>query len=108
MIGRGLSCGGHTAANSGEVKVNQEPRPLSKPQIVWTVPSNCGTGGIIGVCYFSQMRWPVSFFVFSQLPDHLHYHLVQSLHQPISLWVVGHGPQFLYAKDLAHFLNHVT
>ena len=47
-------------------------------------------------------------FVFSQLPDHLHYHLVQSLHQLISQWVVGHGLQLLYSKDLAHYLNHTT
>ena len=108
MLGRGLSPGGLTAANSGEVIVNREPRPSSKHQIVWTVPSNCRMGGIIDMFYFSQMRWPVSFFVFSQLPNHLHYHLVQSLHQCISLWVVGHGAQFLFAKDLAHFLNHIT
>ena len=47
-------------------------------------------------------------FFISQLPNHLHYCLVQSLHQPISLWVVGSAPQFLYAKDLAHFLNYIT
>ena len=108
MLGRGLSHGGLAAANGGEVKVNWEPRLSSKHQIVWTVPGNCRMGGIIGMCYFSQMRWPVSFFVFSQLPNNLHYCLVSSLHQPISLVVVGHGLQFLYAKDLAHFLSHVT
>ena len=51
------------------------------------------------------MRWPVGFFVFSQLPDHAHNHLVQSLYQPISLGVVGHGLQLFDAKDIAHFLN---
>ena len=54
-LGRGLSHGGLAAANGGEVKVNQEPRPSSKHQIVWTVPSNCRMGGIIGMHYFSQM-----------------------------------------------------
>ena len=58
--------------------------------------------------YFSQMRWSVSFFVFFQLPDHAHNHLVQSPYQPISLWVVGCGPQSFYVKDLVHFLNHTT
>ena len=58
--------------------------------------------------YFSQMRWPVSFFVFSQLPDHAHNCLVQSLYQTISLGVVGHGLQSFDAKDLAHFLNYTT
>ena len=76
MLGGGLSHGGLTAANSGEVKVDWEPRLLSEHQIVWTVPGNCRTGGIIGMHYFSQMRCPVSFFVFSQLPNHLHYHVV--------------------------------
>ena len=107
-IGRGLSCGGLTAANGGEEKVDWEPRPMSKHQIVWTIPSNCRTGGIKGVHYFSQMRWPVGFLIFSQLPSHGHNHLVQSLYQTISLWVVEHGPQSFYAKDLAHFLNHTT
>ena len=96
------------AANSGEDKVNWEPRLLSKHQIVWTVPCNCRLGGIIGVHYFSQMRWPVSFLVFSQLPDHVHNCLVQSRYQPISLRVVGHSPQLFYAKDLAHFINYTT
>ena len=76
MLGRGLSCGGLVAANGGEDKVDRDPRPTSEHQVVWTVPSNCRLGGIIGVHYFSQMLWPVSFFVFSQLPDHVHNHLV--------------------------------
>ena len=58
--------------------------------------------------YFSQMRWPVSFLIFSQLPNHVYNHLVQSLYQAIGLWVVGHGLQLFYAKELAHFLNHTT
>ena len=95
MLGRGLSHGGLAAANGGEVKVNLEPRPSSEYQIVWTIPDNCGTDGIIGVHYFSQMTWPVGFFVFFQLPKHVHNHLVQSLYQPISLWVVGCRPQSL-------------
>ena len=44
----------------------------------------------------------------SQLPDHVHNHLVQSLYQAIGLWVVGHGLQSFYAMDLAHFLNHTA
>ena len=58
--------------------------------------------------YFSQMRWPVSFVVFSQLPDHVHNHLVQSLYQPIHLGVLGHGLQSFDAKDCAQFLNYTT
>ena len=68
MLGRGLSHGGLVAANSGEDKVNWEPRPTSEHQVVWTVPGNCKMGGIIGVCYFSQMRWPVSFFSSPSFP----------------------------------------
>ena len=107
-LGGCLSHGGLCAVNGGEVKVDWEPWPSSKHQIMWTIPCNCGVGGIIGMHYFSQMWWPVSFFVFSQLPNHLHYCLVQSLHQPFSLWVVGHGPQLLHAKDLALFINYTT
>ena len=108
MLGRGLSCGGLIAANGGEDKVHQEPRPSSENQIVWTVPSNCRLGGIIIMCYFSQMRWPVGFFVFSQLSYHVHNCLVQSLYQPICLGVVGHDQQSFDAKDLAQFLNYTT
>ena len=108
MLGRCLSHGGLVAANSGEDKVNWEPRLSSKHQIVWTVPGNCRSGDIIGMHYFSQMRWPVSFFVFSQLPDHVNNHLVQSLYQPISLEVVGHGLQSFHAKDLAYFPNYTS
>ena len=76
MLGRGLSCEGLIASNGGEDKFDWEPRPSSKHQIVWTVPGNCRLGGIVGVHYFSQMKWPVGFFVFSQLPDHVHNCLV--------------------------------
>ena len=58
--------------------------------------------------YFSQMGWSVSFLFFSQLLDHVHNCLVQSLYQPISLGVVGCGPQLFDAKDLAQFLNYIT
>ena len=81
---------------------------MSEHQIVWTIPSYCGMGGIIGMCYFTQMRWPVGFLIFSQLPDHAYNHLMQSLYQAIGLWVVGHGLQLFDTKDLAHFLNHTT
>ena len=81
---------------------------MSEHQIVWTIPNNCRMGGIIGMHYFSQMRWPVGFHIFSQLSNHVHNHLVQYLYQTIGLWVVGHGPQLFYTKDLAHFLNHTT
>ena len=75
-LGRGLSHGGLIAANGGEDKVDWEPRLSSEHQLVWTVPGNCRLGGIIGVHYFSQIRWPVGFFVLSQLPNHAHNHLV--------------------------------
>ena len=58
--------------------------------------------------YFSQMRWPVSFFVFSQLPNYVHNCLVQSRYQSVSLGVVGHGLQSFDTKDLAQFLNYIT
>ena len=99
---------GLIAANGGEDKVDWEPRPSSEHQIVWTVPSNCRLGGIVGVHYFSQMGLPVGFLVFSQLPNHAHNCLVQSLYQPIHLGVVGHGLQSFDAKDLAQFLNYTT
>ena len=108
MLSRGLYHGGLIAANGGEDKVDWEPRPLSKHQIVWTMRGNCGSCGIVGMCYFSQMIWPVGFFVFSQLSAHVYNHLVQSLYQPICLGMVGCGPQSFDAKDLAQFLNYTT
>ena len=81
---------------------------MSEHQVVWTAPGHCGLGDITGMCYFSQMRWPIGFFVFSHLSNHAHNCLVQSLYQPFSLGVVGCGPQSFDAKDLTHFLNYVT
>ena len=108
MLSRGLSCGGLTAANGGEEKVDWETRATFEHQIVWTIPSNCRTGGIIGMCYFSQMRWPVSFLIFSQLPDHAHNILVW-ISLPSHWSVSGRcGLQSFDTKDLAHFLNHTT
>ena len=72
---------------------------------MWTIPSHSRLGGIIGMHYLSRVSWPVSLFVLFQLPDHSHYGLVQPVHQPISLGLVRHGPQFLHAKDLAHFVD---
>ena len=104
----GLSHGvPHCCQQWGRHKVDWEPRLSSEHQIVGTVPSNCRWGGIVGMCYFSQMRWSVSFFVFSQLPNHVHNYLVQSLPVPSS-GVVGHGPQSFDAKDHAQFLNYTT
>ena len=107
-FGRGLSHGGLCAPKGGEVKVNWEPRPLPEHYIMWTVTGHSRAGGIVGVHYFSQVPWPVSFFVFAQLPSHSHYSLVWSLHQPISLWVVGHGLQLLPAKDLAQYVDYTS
>ena len=70
-----------------------------------TVPGHGRGGGIVGMHYLSQVSWPVSLFVFAQLPDHSHYGLVQSLCQPISLQVVRQGLQFLHTEDLAHFVD---
>ena len=106
--GGGLSHGGLIAANGGGDEGNQEPRPSSEHQIMWTVPGNWGLGGIIGVCYFRQMKWLVSFLVFSQLSDHVHNCLVWSLYQTIHMGVVGHGPQSFDTKDLAQFPNYAT
>ena len=104
---RPLSWGPH-CCQWGEDKVNWEPRPFSRHQIMQTVPGNCGSSSIVGMHYFSQMRWPVSFLVFSQLPNHVHNCLVQYLYQPISLGVVGYSLQLVDAKDLAQFLNNFT
>ena len=110
MPDRGLSCGGLVAANSGEDKVDWESRPSFKHQIVWTVTSNCRSGGIISMHYFSQMRWPVSFLVFSQLSNYVHNHLVQSLYQPVSLGVVGCDlqsfmPRILHISSITLLVN---
>ena len=64
---RPLLWGPH-CCQGGEDKVNWEPRPTSKHQVVWTVPGNCRSGGIIGMCYFSQMRWPVGFLYSPSFP----------------------------------------
>ena len=72
---------------------------------MWTIPNHGGSVCIVGLHYFSQVSWPLSFFVFSQLTDQSHYGLMWSLHQPIHLWVVQHGPQFPHAEKHTHFIN---
>ena len=44
----------------------------------------------------------------SQLPNHVHNHLVQSLYQLICLGVIGCVLQSFATKDLAQFLNDAT
>ena len=105
MFGRGLSHWGLCAPKGGEVKVDWEPKPSFKHQIMWTIPGHSGVGGILGMHYLSQVSWPVGLFVFAQLSNHSHYGLVPSLHQPLSLWVVRCDQQFHHAEDLAHFVD---
>ena len=81
---------------------------MSKHQIVWAVPHHFGLGGVIGMHYFSQMAWPVSFIIFSQLPNHPHDSLMGPLYQPIHLRVIGHGSQLLHAEEFAHLTNNVA
>ena len=107
-FGRGLSHGGLCTPKGGEVKVNWKPRPSSKHQTMWTIPGHSRVGGIVGMHYLSQVSWPVGLFVFCQLPNHSHYGLVQSLHQPISLQMVRCCSQFHHAEDLAHFIDDTT
>ena len=72
---------------------------------MWTIPCHGKSGGILGVHYFSQMSWPVSLFVFTQLPDHLHNGLMRPLHQPIGLGVLRHGSQLLQTKEFTCLIN---
>ena len=69
------------------------------------MPHHSRSGDIVGMHYFNQISWPVGLFVFSQLSDHLHSGLMWSLHQPVHLWVVQHGPQFLHAEEPTHLVS---
>ena len=100
--------GGLIAANGGEDKVDWEPMPSSKQQVVWTVPGNCRLSGIVGMCYFSQMRWPVGVFLSSPSFLIMCTLVWVDLYQGVCLGVVGHGPQSFDTKDLAQFLNYTT
>ena len=72
---------------------------------MWTIHHHSRSGGIIGMHYFSQMSRPVSLFVVTKLPDHLHNSLMWSLHQPIHLGVVWHGLQFPHTEEFTHLIN---
>ena len=52
-----------------------QPEALACIQILDNVDYTL-SGGIVGMHYFSHMSWPVGFFVFTQLPDHLHNGLI--------------------------------
>ena len=69
---------------------------------MWNIPHHSRSGGIVGVHYFSQMSWPVSLFVFSQLPSHPHNGLMRPLQQLIHLVVVRHGSQLLHAEEFTY------
>ena len=105
MLGRGTSPGDLCTPKGGEVKVDWEPWPGSKHQIMWTTPHHSRLGGIVDMHYFSQMSWPVSFFVFSQLPNHPHNGLMRPLYQPIHLGVVRHASQLLHTKEFTHLFK---
>ena len=75
---------------------------------MWTIRSHSGLGGIVGVLYFSQVSWPVSLFVFSHLPNHLHNGLIRPLHQHICLGVVRHGLQLLHTKEFTHLISNAA
>ena len=104
----GLSHGGLIAANGGGDKFDWEPRSSSKHQIVWTVLRNCWLAGIIGACYFSQMRWPDGFLSSPSFPVMYIIIWCNLFTSPLVWGVVGHGLQSFDAKNLAHFLNYAT
>ena len=81
---------------------------MPKHQIVWAVLHHCRLGGVVGLHYYSQMTWPVRFFIFSQLPNHLHDILMGLLHQPIHLGVIRHGSQLLHAEEFAHLTSNAA
>ena len=72
---------------------------------MWTIPSHSRLGGIVGMCYFSQMSWPVNLFVFSQLSNHPHNGLMSPVHQPIHLGMVRHGLQLIHTEEFTHLIN---
>ena len=73
---------------------------------MWILPCHGGLGCIVGMHYFSQMSWPVTLFVLSQLPNHSHNGLMWPLHQPICLGVDKvHGLQFSHAKEVTHLIH---
>ena len=73
---------------------------------MWTILCHHGRlGDIVDTHYFSQMSWPVSLFIFPQLPNHLHNGLMRPFHQPIHLGVVRHGSQLLHAEEFTYLIN---
>ena len=54
-LGSGASHRGLCAPKGGEVKVNWEPGPVSKHQIMWTISGHSGVGDIVGLHYLSQV-----------------------------------------------------
>ena len=68
--------------------------------MVWAVPSHCRLGGVTAMHYFCQMTWPVGFFIFFQLPNHLHDSLMGSFYQLICLGVIGVVCSFFMLRSL--------
>ena len=75
---------------------------------MWAVTHHGGLVSIVGMDYLSQVTWPVSFFIFSQLPNHLHNGLMRPLHQPICLGLIRHGLQLLHAKKFTYLINNAA
>ena len=75
---------------------------------MWAVSHHGRLGGIVGVHYLSQVTWPVSFSIFSQLPNHPYNGLMRPLHQPICLGMVRRGLQLLHAEEFTHLINNAT
>ena len=75
---------------------------------MWDVPHHCRLSGIVGMHYFSQVSWPVSFFIFSQLPNHPQNGLMRPFHQPICLGVIRHGSQLPHTKEFTHLINNAA
>ena len=76
------------AHNSRETKVNWQLQSSAKHQVMWAVPSDGQSHGVVSMPQLWEILRPVCLMIFTQFPNHPHQHLMDLLHLSIGLGVV--------------------
>ena len=94
--------------NSGQIKVDGQVWSLPKHQVMWAVPGDGQSHGVVSMHQLWEMLRPVCILIFTQFPSHLHQHLMGLLHLSIGLGVVWQSSYLPNAHELTQLTDDVA
>ena len=96
------------AHNCGEIKVHGQAQSLPKHQVMWAVPGDGQSHGVVSMHQLWEMLRLVCLPILAQFPNHLHQHLMDFFHLPIGLGVVRQSSCLPNAHELTQLTDDVA